>query len=70
MDSVTFRYLTYNLLQGKSQEYKQMIYDKITQHNKYLSSIGMKSVTDINIIISYMVQLDKELECQNINQPS
>ena len=70
MDSVTFRYLTYNLLQGKSQEYKQMIYDKITQHNKYLSSIGMKSVTDINIIISYMVQLDKELECQNINQLS
>lgn len=47
-----------------------MIYDKITQHNKYLSSIGMKSVTDINIIISYMIQLDKELECQNINQPS
>lgn len=70
MDSVTFRYLTYNLLQGKSQEYKQMLYDKITQHNKYLSSIGMKSITDINIVISYMVQLDKELECQNINQPS
>lgn len=70
MDSVTFRYLTYNLLQYKSQEYKQMIYDKITQHNKYLSSIGMKSVTDINIVISYMIQLDKELECQNINQPS
>lgn len=70
MDSVTFRYLTYNLLQGKSQEYKQMLYDKITQHNKYLSSIGMKSVTDINIVISYMIQLDKELECQNINQPS
>lgn len=70
MDSVTFRYLTYNLLQGKSQEYKQMLYDKITQHNKYLSSIGMKSITDINIVISYMIQLDKELECQNINQPS
>lgn len=70
MDSVTFRYLTYNLLQDKSQEYKQMLYDKITQHNKYLSSIGMKSVTDINIVISYMIQLDKELECQNINQPS
>ncbi len=70
MDSVTFRYLTYNLLQYKSQEYKQMIYDKITQHNKYLSSIGMKSITDINIVISYMIQLDKELECQNINQPS
>ena len=70
MDSVTFRYLTYNLLQYKSQEYKQMIYDKITQHNKYLSSIGMKSVADINIVISYMIQLDKELECQNINQPS
>lgn len=70
MDSVTFRYLTYNLLQGKSQEYKQMLYDKVTQHNKYLTSIGMKSVTDINIIISYMIQLDKELECQNINQPS
>lgn len=70
MDSVTFRYLTYNLLQYKSQEYKQMIYDKITQHNKYLSSIGMKSVTDINIVISYMIQIDKELECQNINQPS
>ena len=70
MDSVTFRYLTYNLLQGKSQEYKQMLYDKITQHNKYLSSIGMKSVADINIVISYMIQLDKELECQNINQPS
>ena len=62
MDSVTFRYLTYNLLQYKSQEYKQMIYDKITQHNKHLSSIGMKSVTDINIVISYMIQLDKELE--------
>lgn len=70
MDSVTFRYLTYNLLQGKSQEYKQMLYDKVTQHNKYLTSIGMKSVTDINIVISYMIQLDKELECQNINQPS
>lgn len=70
MDSVTFRYLTYNLLQDKSQEYKQMLYDKITQHNKYLSSIGMKSITDINIVISYMIQLDKELECQNINQPS
>lgn len=70
MDSVTFRYLTYNLLQDKSQEYKQMLYDKIAQHNKYLSSIGMKSVTDINIVISYMIQLDKELECQNINQPS
>lgn len=70
MDSVTFRYLTYNLLQYKSQEYKQMIYDKITQHNKYLSSIGMKSITDINIVISYMIQLDKELKCQNINQPS
>lgn len=70
MDSVTFRYLTYNLLQDKPQEYKQMLYDKITQHNKYLSSIGMKSATDINIVISYMIQLDKELECQNINQPS
>lgn len=70
MDSVTFRYLTYNLLQYKPQEYKQMLYDKITQHNKYISSIGMKSVTDINIVISYMIQLDKELECQNINQPS
>lgn len=70
MDSVTFRYLTYSLLQDKSQEYKQMLYDKITQHNKYLSSIGMKSATDINIVISYMIQLDKELECQNINQPS
>ena len=69
MDSVTFRYLTYNLLQDKSQEYKQMLYDKITQHNKYLSSIGMKSVTDINIVVSYMIQLDKELGCQNINQP-
>lgn len=70
MDSVTFRYLTYSLLQYKPQAYKQMIYDKITQHNKYLSSIGMKSVADINIVISYMIQLDKELECQNINQPS
>lgn len=70
MDSVTFRYLTYNLLQYKPQEYKQMLYDKITQHNKYLSSIGMKGITDINIVISYMIQLDKELECQNINQPS
>ena len=70
MDSVTFRYLTYNLLQGKSKEYKQILYAKITQHNKYLSSIGMKSITDINIVISYMIQLDKELECQNINQPS
>ena len=70
MDSATFRYLTYNLLQGKSQEYKQILYAKITKHNKYLSSIGMKSVADINIVISYMIQLDKELECQNINQPS
>jgi len=70
MDSVTFRYLTYDLLPDKSQEYEQMLYDKITQHNKYLSSIGMKSVTVINIVISYMIQLDKELGCQNINQPS
>lgn len=30
MDSVTFRYLTYNLLQDKPQEYKQMLYDKIS----------------------------------------
>lgn len=46
------------LLDGKPERYKQIIYSHIERHQDYLSKLG-NNYCDIDVVISYMVQLDR-----------
>ena len=46
------------LLDGKPERYKQIICSHIERYQEYLSKLG-NNYCDIDVVISYMVQLDR-----------